>query len=140
MTDSGICLLNRNLQKGKKEMSLFSEENRRLRLILLGIAAAGCLLFLAGVPYGVGFLSGTALSVILYERNVRYWNRIADRGHARTGTGILHFMLHYALMAGIMMLGVYHRDVINIFTSALGLTAVKAALIIDALSGRKESI
>ena len=121
-------------------MSLFSKENERLRLILLFIAAAGAVLYFAGAQYGNGFICGTLISVILYESNVRYWNGIADRGHARTGTGIFHFLLHYAAMAGVMLAGVYFPAYINIFTAALGLTAVKIALIVHELTKRRERL
>jgi hypothetical protein len=121
-------------------MSLFSRENKRLRMILLGILTAGMILYFAGRQYGNGFVCGTLISVILYESNVRYWNGIADRGHARTGTGIFHFLLHYAAMALVMLAGVYYPAYINIFTAALGLTAVKIALIADELTKRRERL
>ena len=102
-------------------------------------ALAGCVLYLFGIPYGNGFLAGFAISVILYESTVFFWNRVADSGRAHAGTGMLHFLVHYALMAGVMALGVFYPGILNIFTSALGLLSVKIALILRELVGRKEN-
>lgn len=121
-------------------MSLFSRENAGFRKCMAIVGLAGLLLYFAGIAYGNGFLSGFLISVILYESNVSYWNKVADIGKAHAGTGLLHFLLHYALMAGVMIFAVFHPGIMNIFTAALGLLSVKIALIVHELTKRKESI
>ena len=124
----------------KKAMSLFHKENRRLLKVLVGITLAGCLLFFWKFPYGMGFLTGTILSVIIYEWNVHYWNGVLDTGHARRGTGFPHFLINYALMGGLMLGAVYKPEILNIFTTAIGLMSVKSAIIVKELIFRKEAV
>ena len=121
-------------------MSLFSRENAGFRRSMAVIGLLGCLLYFAGIPFGNGFVCGFIISVILYESNVFFWNRVADSGNARPTTGLLHFLLHYALMAGVMILAVFRPGILNIFTSALGLLSVKLALIVHELTKKKESV
>ncbi len=110
-------------------MSLFDPNNRGLLKAFLIISAAGCLLFLIGLPYGLGFLAGAVLSLIIYEWNVRYWNRVLDSGHARRGTGFPHFLINFCLMGGLLLAAVYKSNYLNIFTAAAGLLTVKSAII-----------
>ena len=121
-------------------MSLFHRENRRLLYVLGAVTLAGCLLFLIGLPYGLGFLAGDALSVIIYEWNVHYWNGVLDTGHAKRGTGFPHFLINFTLMGGLLLLCVYIPGVLNIFASAAGLMAVKSAIICNELTRRKEAV
>lgn len=114
-------------------MSLFDPDNRGLLKTLAAITLLGCLLFLAGVPYGLGFLAGDFLAVFIYEWNVRYWNRVLDTGSAKRGTGFPHFLINYALMGGLLLLAVYNSSVLNIFTAAAGLMSVKSAIIVKEL-------
>ena len=118
-------------------MSLFDPNNRRLRNVYLGISLLGCFLFLAGLPYGLGFLAGTALALVIYEWNVHYWNRVLDSGHAKRGTGFPHFLINFTLMGALMLLAVYKSEFLNIFCVAAGLMTVKSAIIVEELFRRK---
>jgi O-antigen/teichoic acid export membrane protein len=118
-------------------MSLLDINNRRMVKILAGIAVLGCLLFFFGLPYGLGFLAGELLSIIIYEWNFHYWSRILDRGYAKRGTGFPHFLINYCMMAALMIFAVYNSSILNIFAAAAGLMAVKSAIIVDELFRRK---
>jgi hypothetical protein len=65
---------------------------------------------------------------------------VLDTGHARRGTGFPHFLINFALMGGLLILSVYNPQVLNIFASAAGLMAVKSAIILNELTGRKEAV
>ena len=121
-------------------MSLFDPDNRGLLKAYVLITLAGCLLFLLGLPYGLGFLAGDALALIIYEWNVHYWNGVLDTGHAKRGTGFPHFLINFTLMGGLLLLCVYIPAVLNIFASAAGLMAVKSAIILTELTRRKEAV
>ena len=109
------------------------EENHRLRTFVIGLLAAGLLFYLLGVEYGNGYLLGAVVSVIVYEGNLRFWNRIVDSGSAGRGTGMPHFMLNMALWGTILLVSVYRSSILNIFTAALGLTMMKAAVLLEGL-------
>lgn len=118
-------------------MSLFDPNNRRLLKVYLAISALGCLLFFPGLPYGLGFLAGDLLALIIYEWNVHYWNRVLDSGHAKRGTGFPHFLINFVLMGALMILAVYNSKFLNIFCVAAGLLTVKSAIIVEELIRRK---
>lgn len=120
-------------------MSLFDPNNRRLLQVYLGITLAGCLLFLVKLPYGLGFLAGAVLALIIYEWNVHYWNRVLDSGHARRGTGFPHFLINYTLMGALLLVCVYNSQIMNIFFAAGGLMAVKLAIIVKELFFREDA-
>ena len=119
-------------------MSLFDPNNRRLRNVYLGISLLGCLLFLAGLPYGLGFLAGTALALVIYEWNVHYWNRVLDTRRAGRGTGFPHFLINFTLMGALLLTSVYKPQYLNIFTAAAGLFSVKSAIIVEELFFRRK--
>jgi len=115
-------------------MSVFNQANLKLRIILACMAVIAGVLSFFSKPIGLGFLLSEGLAVLIYENNVRYWNRVVDGGSAHRGTGIFHFMINYGLMAGIMILAVY-VPWLNIFACALGLSSMKLALVIQELAG-----
>ena len=119
-------------------MSLFHRENRRLLYVLGAVTLAGCLLFLIGLPYGLGFLAGDVLSVIIYEWNVHYWNRVLDTRRAGRGTGFPHFLINFTLMGALLLTSVYKPQYLNIFTAAAGLLSVKSAIIVEELFFRRK--
>ncbi len=121
-------------------MSLWHADSRRLRIIIVLFAAAGILLSVLNRPAGFGFLAGELLSVVIYEWNVYYWNRVMDRRSAGTWTGFPHFLINFALMGALLLFAVYNPGILNIFTAALGLTAVKSAIIINELLKGKEAV
>ena len=120
-------------------MSLFHADSRRMRYIILVFLLAGILLCLWNRPVGAGLLAGTALAVFIYEWNVHYWNRVLDSRHAGRFTGFPHFLINFALMGGLMLYAVYNPGILNIFSAAVGLTAVKSAIIVSELLKRKEA-
>lgn len=94
-------------------------------------------MFFPGLPYGLGFLAGDLLALIIYEWNVHYWNRVLDSGHAKRGTGFPHFLINFVLMGALMILAVYNSKFLNIFCVAAGLLTVKSAIIVEELIRRK---
>ena len=108
--------------------------------IIAALAAAGIALCFVNLPVGAGFLAGEALSVFIYEWNVHYWNRVMDRRTAGKFTGLPHFLINFALMGGILLYAVNNSGILNIFSTAVGLTAVKSAIIISELFKRKEAV
>ncbi len=110
-----------------------------MRYIIVLFILAGILLSIRFMPVGLGLLAGTALSVIIYEWNVRYWNRVLDSRHAGKFTGLPHFLINFALMGGLLLAAVKNPEKLNIFSVAVGLTAVKTAIIINELFQRKEA-
>ena len=121
-------------------MSLFDPKNRSLLKAFGLITVIGCLLFFVGLPYGLGFLAGDVLALFIYEWNVHYWNGVLDTGHSRRGTGFPHFLINFALMGGLMLGAVYKPEILNIFTTAIGLMSVKSAIIVKELIFRKEAV
>ena len=119
-------------------MSLFDPKNRSLLKAFGLITVIGCLLFFVGLPYGLGFLAGDVLALIIYEWNVHYWNRVLDSGRAGRGTGFPHFLINFTLMGALLLAAVYKPAYLNIFTAAAGLLSVKSAIIMDELFFRRK--
>ena len=119
-------------------MSLFDPDNRGLLKAYVLITLAGCLLFLLGLPYGLGFLAGDALALIIYEWNVHYWNRVLDTRRAGRGTGFPHFLINFTLMGALLLAAVYKPQYLNIFTASAGLLSVKSAIIVEELFFRRK--
>ena len=115
------------------EMSLRRPENRRLCIILTVIAGIGIGLCFVKFPVGMGLLAGELLSVIIYEWNVYYWNRVLDSRHAGTFTGFPHFLINFVLMGGLLLTCVYNPSILNIFSASAGLMSVKSAIIVNEL-------
>ena len=95
-------------------------------------AVGSCTVFIH-ISIGCGYLLGALISLLLYRRNESYWSRILDRGSARRGTGFLHFLVNYGLMAGSMIFAAFFPQYANIFACAIGLMVIKFATVIDAL-------
>lgn len=111
-----------------------------MRYIIIAFAVIGIVLCFVKLPVGTGFLAGEALSVFIYEWNVHYWNRVLDSRHAERFTGLPHFLINFALMGGLLLFAVHKPEILNIFSAAVGLTAVKSAIIINELLKGKEAV
>ncbi len=121
-------------------MSLLHPDSRFMRYSIYGFLLIGIALCFWKVPVGLGMIAGTVLAVIIYEWNVHYWNKVMDRRTAGRFTGLPHFLINFALMGGILLYAVNNPGILNIFSSAVGLTAVKSAIIISELFKRKEAV
>ena len=119
-------------------MSLFDPNNRGLLKDYVLVTVIGCLLFFLGLPYGLGFLAGDALALLIYEWNVHYWNRVLDSRRAGRGTGFPHFLINFTLMGALLLAAVYKPEYLNIFTAAAGLLSIKSAIIIEELFFRRK--
>lgn len=98
----------------------------------------GCLTGFIHLKYAAGFLAGALTAILLYMRNDSFWNGVADTGSAGAGTGILHFLINYILMTGVMLAAVRFPEYMNIFASAAGLMIIKWTIIAEAFLPRKE--
>ena len=97
------------------------------------IAAAGmCTVFISW-RFAAGYLLGCAVCMLNYKRNESFWTGILNIGTAKKGTGFLHFLLNYALMAGSMLLAAFFPQYLNLFGVAAGLMLIKLATIADAV-------
>jgi len=103
------------------------------------LVVLGALTGLIHPKYAAGFLTGALIGILLYFRNDRYWNSVVDGGYAERGTGILHFLINYALMAAVMIISVKLPEHMTIFASAAGLLIIKMTITVEALLPRKES-
>ncbi len=103
------------------------------------LVVLGSLTGLIHPKYAAGFLAGAMIGILLYFRNDSYWNSVVDGGYAEKGTGILHFLINYALMAAVMIISVKLPEYMNIFASAAGLLIIKMTITVEALLPRKES-
>ena len=112
--------------------------NRRSWKICCLIVLIGTLTALIRLSYGLGFLAGSLIGILLYLRNERYWNEVVDGGSVGKSTGLLHFSLNYLLMASVMLVGVKYPQYVNIFTGAAGLMIIKLTVLADSLLTRKE--
>ena len=102
------------------------------------IALIGLLSGLIHWQYATGFALGACAAVLLYKRNETYWNDVVDMNqNVHKGTGFAHFLVNYAIMAGVLMLGALFPAVLNIYASAIGLTLIKLAVIMENLIPQK---
>lgn len=102
------------------------------------IALIGLLSGLIHWQYATGWLLGAAVAVLLYRRNETYWNDVVDTNrNVHRGTGMLHFLGNYALMAGVLVLGALFPQYLNIFASALGLMLIKLSVIAENVFPKK---
>ena len=101
-------------------------------LIVIGTCTA-----LVSRPVGFGFLLGAVTAVILYKRNEVYWTGILNQGSATKWTGIFHFLINYALMAGVLVLSALYDSYFNIFACAVGLFLIKITVTVDVLVNRE---
>ena len=121
-------------------MSLLHADSRFMRYSIYGFLLVGIALCFWKMPVGLGMIAGTVLAVIIYEWNVHYWNKVMDRRQAGTFTGFPHFLINFVLMGGLLLYAVNNPGILNIFSAAVGLTAVKSAIIISELIKRKEAV
>lgn len=115
-------------------------DQRLWKIAWIVMAAGTAIGLLFGIPYGLGFLAGCLVSVVSYKRNEIFWTGVLKTGTSKAGTGLLHFLGNYALMAGVLYAGIRFPQYLNIFTAALGMMLIKIASVIGALYGlaRKE--
>ena len=89
------------------------------------------ILLIFGLPLGAGYLLGCLISILLYKRNESFWTSVLDSGHAVKGTGFLHFLVNYGLMAGGLILSALVPDYLNIFACAAGMMLIKLTTVAD---------
>ncbi|MBR2830594.1 MAG: hypothetical protein IKE68_08610 [Solobacterium sp.] len=105
--------------------------------IMLGLAVC-----LAALDWRLttGYLLGAAGSLIHLKRVERYCDTVLAAGQATRKYSVLSFLSNYALMAAFLICAAVMPQVFNLFAAAIGLSAVKIALVAEALtdSNRKE--
>lgn len=107
--------------------------DRRLWKYACIIAVLGMCTVLFSPQFAAGFVIGCAVAALNYKRNESFWTGILNIGTAKKGTGFLHFLINYALMAGSMLAAAFLPQYLNIFGVAAGLMLLKAAAMIDAV-------
>jgi|GEM_PF-1337932 len=103
---------------------------KRLWKIAVRIILIGCVSFLFGLKFGIGWLLGCGAAVLLYYRNESYWNAVMDTGSAGRWTGSAHFLINYAIMAVTLIAGAKFPKYINIFTTAAGMFLIKMTALV----------
>ena len=107
-----------------------NERSWKIAWLLTGI---GTLSGFIRISFGVGYLSGCLVGLLLYKRNEVYWSGILDGGRAARGTGFLHFLVNYGMMAALLVLAAFFPEYLNIFACAIGMMVIKFTSLIDAL-------
>lgn len=97
------------------------------------LMAVGTCTILISRPVGLGFLLGSLTAVLLYKRNEIFWTGVLNQGSAHQWTGFFHFIVNYALMAGVLVLSALYSDYLNIFACAVGLFLIKITVTADVL-------
>lgn len=88
--------------------------------------------------YASGFLLGAIASIVLYKRAERYADSVIYQNQASTPQSILNFVNSYAIMAIVLIVAALLPNYLNIFAAAIGMMAIKIAVIIEALTTGKE--
>ncbi len=112
--------------------------SKRAKKICIILMIVGLIPIFFDFRLTVGFELGCIVSILLYWRNDLYWNDVVDGGESHLGKGMLHFIVNYALMALVMILGVIFPQYTNIYTAALGLALIKIAVVINEIVPGKE--
>jgi hypothetical protein len=115
--------------------TIVTDRTQKLSRILM---IAGAVIFaFVGRAYLLGFLLGAAAGWWLFRSTADYWNDVVDTGFASAGTGSGHFLLHYLVMGGVLVLCALQPAWFNIFTCALGMVVLKISVILDAALEKK---
>ncbi|MBQ1321010.1 MAG: hypothetical protein IIY53_05105 [Solobacterium sp.] len=103
--------------------------------ILLGLSIC-----LAAVDWRLttGYVLGAIGSLLHLKRVERYCDIVLGLNDASEKQARISFLSNYALMAAFLILAAVMPQVFNLFTTAIGLSAVKIALVAEALIDRKE--
>ena len=105
--------------------------NTRSWKILALLAAAGCLTVLIDYRWMTGWLLGCAVSVLTYKLTEQFCDGALRTGSSSGTMG--HFMLNYLIWAAAMLICVFLPDLFQVIACAIGLMAVKAAVILESL-------
>lgn len=114
-----------------------NKQELKISYIVLVVMSVG--LFFLDWRYTTGYLLGGSVSYLLYRRNERFCDTVLSNQATNKWGTFFHFLNNYALMAIVLLLGVFLPDYINIFAVALGLFLLKTAVIINVFVHRKES-
>jgi hypothetical protein len=110
---------------------------KRTWTIAAVLMVIGTCTLLISRPVGFGFLLGASTAVLLYKRNESYWTSILNQGSATKWTGFFHFIINYALMAGVLLICALKQEYLNIFACAIGLFLIKITVTVDVLVNRE---
>lgn len=100
-------------------------QNERFKKMAWIVLALGCASGIIHYSYALGFLLGAGFSIFLFQRNVKFWNELVDRGNVKKTSGILHSILNNLMMLGVLMLGVFFKQYLNVIAIAVGLFFMK---------------
>ena len=108
--------------------------NERLWKTAVVLTGAGVLILLIfGLRFSLGWLLGCVVSVLLYKRNDSFWSSVLDTGEAGRGTGFLHFLVNYGMMAGALLVSAFFPEYLNIFACAAGMMLIKLTTVADVM-------
>ena len=97
-------------------------------LLVIGVCTA-----IINYRIALGFLLGAITSVFLLKRIERYVDAAIDMQHASNKQAFISFMLNYAVMAAVLVIAALLPNIFNIFSTAIGLMAIKLSVIIESL-------
>ena len=103
------------------------------KLACLLCAGISLLFLLIDLSLVYGFLFGSVISMIIYQRTERFCTTLLSNQIANKGYMYLNFMINFGMMALTLLICALKPELFNIFAAALGLLLIKAAIIIHAL-------
>lgn len=103
------------------------------RLFLISTGCISLFLLIFGSKYALGFLVGSLVSLLNYNRIERMCTNILSAKIDNKKRIFLSFMLNYGFMALTLILCAVKSDRLNIFTAALGLMMSKLVIVFNSL-------
>ncbi|MBR2067185.1 MAG: hypothetical protein IJ875_02850 [Solobacterium sp.] len=81
----------------------------------------------------LGYFLGAFTSIFLYKRIERFCDSMISAMYASNKQAFVGFMLNYLVMGIVLVLAAKLPHLFNLFTCALGLMAIKIAVIAEAI-------
>ncbi len=107
------------------------KSEKKLTCILCAVIAVLFLLIDLSLVYG--FLLGSVVSMIIYQRTERFCTTLLSNQLANKGLMYLNFMINFGLMALTLLISALKPEIFNIFAATLGLLITKTTIIIHAV-------
>lgn len=119
-----------------EEASLTDYSWKIFRLLIL------CSALLSFVDWRLtnGYVLGAVTSVFLLKRVERYCDAVLAQQVAPQKQAVASFLSNYLVMAAVLILAAVLPNVFNLFTTALGMMAIKIALVLEVTLMQKKEV